>query len=78
MGTPGIIWENQEVVIRHNRYHGPQFMVTHSKTQRGIIYPTLFNVVVYSLVQHCLSLIVKEKSVIHQRLVHAVVQSESP
>ena len=51
-------WKNQEVVTRQNRYHGPRFRATHSTTQGVLVFPTLSNMEVDSVVHHWISLMV--------------------
>ena len=39
-------WDHQQVVPRHNEYHGTAFPSNRVTTQGGLVSPTLFNVVV--------------------------------
>ena len=60
------------MVTRENGYHGPHFRATHSTTQGELASPTLFNIVVNSVISNWISLIVEDKLVIQDGLVHAV------
>lgn len=69
------LWENKEVVTRHNRYHGPQLRETSGTTQGGLALPTLLNVAFDNVVYHWLSLTVEYGVTIHDGMRHAVGQS---
>ena len=56
-------WAHQEVLTMHNRYYGPTFMAIQWKKQRGIISPTLFNVVVNDLARKWLAMTAEYQTV---------------
>ena len=56
--------ENQEVVIRQNGYHGPNFRATRCATQGGLASPKIFNVAVDSMFFHWIYLTVDYETVI--------------
>ena len=45
-------WSRQELVTRHNGFHGPQLQANRGTTQGGLASTTRFNVAVYSVVRH--------------------------
>ena len=61
-------WYHQELVTRHNRYHGPNFKATWGTTQGGLISTTLSNMVVDNVVQTCLAMTVKYQVVAQEGL----------
>ena len=46
-----VFWDQQEVITRQNRYHGPHFKATKGTTKGRLIYPTLFNFIIDSVVR---------------------------
>ena len=66
------LWENQEMVTRQNGYHDPKFRAACGTTQGGILSPILLNVVVDSVVRHCLYLAVEDEAIIQDGLVNTV------
>ena len=50
-------WDNQQVVVRQQGYHGPAFSADRGSTQGGLASPTLFNMVVDAVIRHWLSLV---------------------
>ena len=63
-------WARQESVTQKHEYHVPQFRATHGTTQGALTFPSQFNVVVDTVVRHCLSMAVEDIAVIHNRLRH--------
>ena len=45
-GLVETLWECQQVVPRKNGFHGTAFPATRGKNQGGLVYLTMFNVVV--------------------------------
>ena len=60
------------MVTIQSGYHGPQFWETHGTTYRGVVSYTLFNVVVDSVVRHCILLTFQYGSVVPGGLGHIV------
>ena len=57
-GLLEFFWEFQQVAPRQNGFHGPAFPATRGTTQGGIMSPTLFNVVVDSVIRTWMSMTV--------------------
>ena len=55
--------------------HGPQLRVTRVTTQVGMSFPILFNLAVDSVVWHWIPMTVEYNTVIHNSMLHVVVQS---
>ena len=55
----------QKVVAKQNGFHGPAFPSTRGKTQGGLVYLTLFNVVVDNVIRTWLDMTVEDQSVYH-------------
>ena len=66
-------WENQEVVTKQNGYHGLHFRATHSTTQRGVTFSTLFNAEIDSVVCYWLFMTVEDEAIIQYGLGHILV-----
>ena len=60
------------MITPQNGYYGTQFRATCVTTQVVLIYPTLFSVVVDSMVWHWLYMIFENNQVIHNGLGHTV------
>ena len=69
------LWAWQEVVTQKNGCHDTQFRATRRTTQGGLILPTLFNVLIYNVVRHWLSMTVEYDTVIHNGLGRDLGQS---
>ena len=61
-------WSIQEVVTHQNGIHGPKLRASRRMTQGGIALPSLFNLVVESVVRHWMSLAVEDESATHEGL----------
>ena len=61
-------WARQEVVIRQNRYHGPNFMATWGETQVGLISLNLFNAVLDNVVQTWMVMTIEYQAMVQEIL----------
>ena len=75
MGTLGGILIEPVGGHQAERLSWGQFRATRGTIQGGVVLPTLFNVVVYSVVFNWLSLMVEDNTVIKDVLGHAVSRS---
>ena len=56
-------WGHQQVMPRHNGFHGPEFPVTRGTTQVRLVSPALFNVLVDNVIRTCIAMTVKDQRV---------------
>ena len=61
-------WEFQQLVPRQNGFHRPAFLTTRGTTQGGLVFLTLFNVVVDNVIRTWLAMTVEDQRVDHDRL----------
>ena len=61
-------WERQKVVPRQNGFHGPAFLATRGTTQGGLVYSTIFNVLVDNVIRICLAKTMEDQRVDHDGL----------
>ena len=54
-----VFWDQQEVVIQKNGYHGMYFKETQGTTKGGLISPTLFDLIVENVVMNWLAMTAK-------------------
>ena len=67
------LWSHQQMVLRQNGFHRPDFPVTQGTTQGGLVYLTLFNVVVENFIRTWLSMTVEDRMVSHDGMGESVV-----
>ena len=67
------LWSHQQMVLRQNGFHRPDFPITQVTTQGGLVYLTLFNVVVENFIRTWLSMTVEERMVSHDGMGESVV-----
>ena len=53
-----LFWDQKEVFTYQNGYHDSHFKGTGGDTQGGLIYPTIFNLIVYNVLRNCLAMTV--------------------
>ena len=56
-----VFWDQQEFVTHQNGYNGLHFKENRGATKGGIIFPTLFNLIVDNLVHNLLALMVEDQ-----------------
>ena len=61
-------WECQQVMPRQNGFQGTAFPATRGTNQGGLLYPTLFNVVVDKIIRTWLSMMLEYQRVDHDGL----------
>ena len=61
-------WGHQQVVPRQNGFHGLAFPATQETTQVGLVSPTLFIIVVDTVIRTWLDMIVDDQRVAHNRM----------
>ena len=61
-------WSHEEVFTRQSRYQEPNFKSTQGTTKRGLISPTLFNVVVDNVVRAWLEMNAEYHTVVQEGL----------
>ena len=65
-------WECQKLVPSQNDFHWPSFPVMRGTTQGGLVSPTLFNVVVDSVIRTWLAIKIEDQRVAQYILVETV------
>ena len=58
-------WEFQQVVPRQNGFHRPAFLAMRGTKPGGLVYLTLFNVVVDNIIRKCMAITVEYQRVAH-------------
>ena len=66
------LWEYEQVVLRQNGFHGPAFPATRGTMQGGLMYLTLFNMVVDNVIRTWMEMTVEDQRVAHDGLVETV------
>ena len=67
-GLLEIFWAHQQVVPRHNVYHGTAFPEKWGMAQGGLVSPTLFNVVVDNVIRKWVAMTEEDQRVAHDGL----------
>ena len=61
-------WSHQQVVTRQNGFHVTAFPVTWRTTQGGVVFQTLFNVVIDNFIRIWLAMTVEDQRIDHNRM----------
>ena len=67
-------WDCQQVMLRHNGFHGPAFPAKKGIPQGGLVSLPLFNVMVDNVIRTCLAMTVEDQRMEHDRIGETIRQ----